>query len=113
MLQAFRSDLTEQPRNCSISVRDETPETTLPRRTGPPISADSSRCSGCLICELRCALRFEKAFRPASAAIIIRRQVNSPTEYSITFTEQCDQCGICARYCSYGALAQEEKAGAA
>jgi ferredoxin len=64
---------------------------------------------GCLICELRCSLRFVKAFNPAKAAIEVRRQIQSTNEYEISFTDRCDNCGICARYCSYGALIQEEK----
>jgi Fe-S-cluster-containing dehydrogenase component len=38
-------------------------------RKGRSIRADASKCLGCLICGLRCALRFEKAFNPAKAAI--------------------------------------------
>jgi len=78
-----------------------------------PIEVDPARCTGCLICELRCSLRFEKAFRPARAAIVIRRQTGSRDEYRISFTDRCDNCGICAQYCSYGALTQDgaEEAG--
>ena len=75
--------------------------------------ADASKCTGCLICELRCSLRFEKAFNPARAAIVIRRQTDCVNEYTVSFTDQCDSCGICARYCPYGALTQEKKARAA
>ena len=80
-------------------------------RKGLPISADASKCTGCLICELHCSLRFEKAFNLAKAAIIIRRRVQTANEYDISFTERCDNCGICARYCCYGALTQEKKGG--
>jgi len=76
---------------------------------GRPIRADASKCLGCLICELRCSLRFEKAFNPAKAAIEVRRQIQSANEYEISFSDRCDNCGICARYCSYGALIQEKK----
>ena len=81
---------------------------TVTRKKGPPISVDASKCAGCLICELRCSLRFEKAFNPARAAIMIRRRVQSVNEYEISFSDRCDNCGICARYCSYGALSQEQ-----
>lgn len=70
------------------------------------------KCAGCLVCELRCSLRFEKAFNPGRAAIQIRRLVGQETEYSIAFTEKCDNCGICARYCPYEALIWEKKAAA-
>jgi len=83
------------------------------RRKGRPIKADAARCTGCLICELRCSLRFEKAFNPSKAAIVIRRLVKGDNEYEISFTDSCDNCGICVRYCPYGALAQGKKRGAA
>ena len=79
------------------------------QRKGPPITIDASKCTGCLICELRCSLRFEKVFNPAKASIVIRRQVQSPDEYEISFTDKCDNCGICVRYCTYGALTQEKR----
>jgi ferredoxin len=73
----------------------------------PEIKVDVGRCAGCLLCELRCSLRFEKAFNPIKAAIRVRRQVNSPNEYSISFTDKCDRCGLCVQFCLYGALTQE------
>ena len=74
------------------------------------IKTDASRCVGCLLCELRCSLRFEKAFNPAKAAIRVHRQVDSVNEYDISFTEKCDRCGLCVQFCLYGALTQEGKA---
>ena len=79
------------------------------RAKGPPIGADASKCTGCLTCGLRCSLRFEKAFNPARAAIKIQRLVDAENEYEISFSDRCDNCGICVRYCSYGALTQEKK----
>ena len=75
---------------------------------GPPIFADVSKCSGCLICQLRCSLRFEKEINPAKSAIRIRRLAGEKNEYDIFFTERCDNCGICARHCPYGALVQKK-----
>ena len=69
------------------------------KKKGRPIRVFTDRCAGCLICELRCSLRFEKEFNPAKAKINIIRRVNSDTEYAISFEEDCDNCGICARYC--------------
>lgn len=82
------------------------------RTKGLPIKVHPEKCTGCLVCELRCSLRFEKAFNPAKAAIEIRRGVQSANEYEISFGDRCDNCGICVRYCSYGALTQEKKRGA-
>ena len=76
---------------------------------GPPIQAYPEKCTGCRTCELRCSLRFEKAFNPGKAAINIRRLVGEENEFSISFTDRCDNCGICARYCTYGALIPEKK----
>lgn len=81
------------------------------RKRGRPILSISSRCTGCLICELRCSLRFDKTHNPALAKISIRRLVNGETEYGISFSEGCDSCGICARYCPYGALIPKERGG--
>jgi len=82
-------------------------------RKGPPIAVDPASCTGCLICQLRCSLRFEKAFNPSKSQIRIRRLVGGDCEYAISFTDRCDNCGICARYCPYGALIQETKRGTA
>ncbi len=82
------------------------------KRKGPPINVYDEKCAGCLICELRCSLRLEKAFNPARARIRIRRLVGADTEYSISLTEECDNCGICVRHCPYNALFQEKRKGA-
>lgn len=71
--------------------------------------ANAARCTGCLICELRCSLRFEKVFNPSKARIRVRRLVGAENEYEISFSEDCDNCGLCVRYCPYGALSQEKR----
>ena len=79
------------------------------KQKGPPVKANEANCAGCLICEPRCSLRFEKEFNPSKAAIRIIRLVGGENEYAISFTEKCDHCGICVRHCPYGALSQEKK----
>ena len=79
------------------------------KRVGPPIEVHEEKCTGCLICELRCSLRLEKAFNPAKARITIRRLVGADNEYAIAFTEDCDNCGICVRHCPYETLHQEKR----
>jgi len=81
--------------------------------TGQPIEIFSERCAGCLICELRCSLKFEKAFNPAKARIRVLRLVGADTEYAVSFNDDCDNCGTCARHCPYEALIQEKKANGA
>jgi len=80
-------------------------------KKGPPIKIYPQECTGCLICELRCSLRFEKAFNPNRAKITVRRLIDSDVEYAIAFDSDCDNCGICARNCPYDALIQERKGG--
>ena len=79
------------------------------KRLVADIVADPSKCTGCIICLLRCSLKFEKAFNPAHSAIIIRRSTAADREYEISFTDLCDGCGICARYCPYSALSIADK----
>lgn len=120
------ADLTARRRECSISVWGDggrgllhgeserknligDSDTVIAQRQAPPVKADDSKCVGCLVCELYCSLRFEKAFNPARAAIEIRRLVKAENEYEVSFNDRCDNCGICVRYCVYGALTQEKK----
>jgi len=79
------------------------------RKKGSPIRVNSSLCTGCLICQLRCSFRFERAFNPSRAYIKVLRTNNGDDEFEVSFTEECDNCGICARFCPYGALIQEPK----
>ncbi|HIE16769.1 MAG TPA: hypothetical protein EYP71_01050, partial [Dehalococcoidia bacterium] len=78
-----------------------------------PVLGDASKCAGCMTCMLRCSFRFDGAFNLASSKIQVRRLVGRPSEFEITFTDGCDACGICVRYCPYGALTKQgtEKGG--
>lgn len=73
-------------------------------RKGPPVLTYPEKCTGCLVCQLRCSFRFVKAFNPARSAIVVRRLVGKENEFALSFTDLCDNCGICARYCPYSAL---------
>lgn len=93
-----------------MKTQDLKNATGLPgKKKGPLITTNAARCTGCLACELSCSLRHEKGFNPSGAAIEIRRLVNSANEYTIAFKNTCDNCGICVRYCTYGALSQEKQ----
>ncbi len=70
-----------------------------------PLIVDLGKCAGCRTCELRCSLRWEGAFIPAKARVAVRRLVgNRDHEFDVFFSDECDYCGICAKYCPYGAL---------
>jgi len=68
-----------------------------------PIEVDGTRCTVCMICQMICALKFTgNSFDLAKAAIKLSRTDSGTCE--IEFTDKCDHCALCARYCSYGAL---------
>lgn len=73
-----------------------------------PITIEPVNCVGCLICVMRCALRFDEAFGPAEAKINIIPYADGRLN-QISFTDECDTCGICARYCPHNALYRGEK----
>jgi len=75
-----------------------------------PITVDASQCAGCMTCVLRCSFRVDGTFDLATSRIQITRLVNHANEFEIAFTDECDACGICVRYCPYGALTRQ-KAG--
>lgn len=72
-----------------------------------PITIDVENCTGCLSCVMRCSLRFEDTFGPTGAKLKVIPLVGGINE--ITFTDECDTCGICARYCPHSALYRGEE----
>lgn len=73
-----------------------------------PIVADGTMCAVCMVCQMVCALKFTgNSFNPNEAAIKLKRTEQGTSEAE--FTHKCDNCGLCARYCSYGALTRGEK----
>ena len=65
------------------------------------IAVHPERCTGCLICQLMCSFSKLKVFNPSQAYIVIDWVDDKP---KISFTDDCDECGICVRFCVYGAL---------
>lgn len=60
------------------------------------------KCSGCISCQLACSFAYHKAFNPLKAYIVINW--TGDLEREISFTDECNNCGLCVKYCNYGAL---------
>jgi Fe-S-cluster-containing hydrogenase component 2 len=76
------------------------------RPTTDKITAIPEACSGCLICQLACSFAFTKSYNPSKSRILIE-EVDATEPFRISFTEECNDCGLCVRYCFYGALEME------
>jgi ferredoxin len=72
------------------------------------VQADASRCSGCMTCMLVCSRKEGKIFTLANARILIKKTVNCTNEFEISFLDECDCCGLCAKNCPYGALTRQK-----
>ena len=70
------------------------------------IDINSTKCTGCLTCALHCSFARLGCFNPMKAYIRISTFFDKPN--LITFTDECDNCGICARNCPYDALILEK-----
>ncbi len=73
-----------------------------------PIGVDATKCRTCYICQLVCSFRFERDFDTSKAAISIVPGVapNGDPDIRISFEDKCDGCGLCVRYCPFGALSR-------
>ncbi|MBW2082077.1 MAG: FAD-dependent oxidoreductase [Deltaproteobacteria bacterium] len=73
-----------------------------------PITVDPKNCTGCLTCMMRCSIKFGEIFSPAIAKVQVipfsDEKINE-----ISFSEECDTCGICARYCPHDAIYRGER----
>jgi Fe-S-cluster-containing dehydrogenase component len=64
------------------------------------------RCTGCLRCQLACSELYTKAFNPLRARLQV---VMEGLHCTISFSDECSRCGVCADHCLYGALAKTPK----
>ncbi len=71
-----------------------------------PIVVEEANCRFCFVCQLVCSLRFEGAFDTSKAAITLLPLIKSDggVDIRIAFDDKCDGCGLCVRYCPFGAL---------
>lgn len=76
-------------------------------RCGFPMLADPSKCCACYQCALVCSSVHEGVIDPSKAYIKIDKSIqpDGAMDISISFTDKCVNCGVCAKYCPYGALA--------
>jgi Fe-S-cluster-containing dehydrogenase component len=65
------------------------------------IRIDEEKCTGCLRCALACSDLYSEAFNPAVSRI---RIVVSADDWSIGFTDECNDCAACVDHCFYDAL---------
>ncbi len=71
------------------------------------VVAHPENCKGCLLCQLRCSLEYTGLFNPLKARLVIQRPITGGQE--ISFTDECNDCGLCARVCPYEAIILEEE----
>lgn len=69
------------------------------------IKANEDNCSGCRTCQLWCSFTFTRSFNPLKS--YIQQEFVPRQGFKINFTEDCNECGVCADHCVYGALTRE------
>ncbi len=65
----------------------------------------SDKCSGCLTCQLACSYFTEGVFSLSKAKLRISRYEEG-SRFMIAFLPNCTNCGFCADYCPWGAIAK-------
>lgn len=66
------------------------------------ITIDQKKCTGCLVCALHCSDTKLGLFNPMKAYIRVSTSLDIPN--AVSFTDDCDSCGICAHFCPYDCL---------
>ena len=68
-----------------------------------PLIVDTTRCTGCQICEVACSLEKERICNPRLSRIKILRQ-DMLGVYSPVISMDCDLCGQCVKLCPTEAI---------
>ncbi len=74
------------------------------------LAIDYSKCTGCHLCELACAMKHYGVVNPYLARLTVLTQPESP----ISVPSICMQCrdAVCARVCPVNAIKYDEESGA-
>jgi ferredoxin len=70
------------------------------------LKADSSRCTGCRLCQLACSLYHFQENNPKKSCLAIVPHFPEPGVFEV---RTCTQCGECAEVCPVEAILQNEK----
>ena len=73
------------------------------------VEVHPENCVGCMLCQMRCSLAYEKMINPLKARIVIDYPITG--KRGISFTDECEDCGLCAQMCTYGALISRNQGG--
>ncbi|MBI5360456.1 MAG: 4Fe-4S dicluster domain-containing protein [Planctomycetes bacterium] len=65
------------------------------------LDADNSKCTGCRVCQIACAMVHFNEINPKKTAIGIKGHFPEPGTYE---TVICNQCGVCAQVCPVEAI---------
>ena len=74
------------------------------------ILVDPEHCSGCLRCALACSFFTspEREFNLSQSKITVVPGWEQG-QFEIRLSEECTGCGICVKYCEFGALSQGQE----
>jgi ferredoxin len=69
---------------------------------------DAEKCRVCLMCQLVCSLIHHEIFDPERSCLKITSTIepDGRIDVGISFDDHCDGCGLCVKYCVYGALSR-------
>ncbi len=72
--------------------------------------ADARKCAQCRTCQLVCSLAYTRTFNLSRSRVLIGSGTGIEGEEP-KFTDECINCNLCARYCSYDAISLKKAEG--